>query len=724
MINKRTDINKLIKNWEFLLLVAVILTIIVYAFCSTPFMQETQLKMLDNLFRLDPTPAKADSNIVLIAIDDYSLDFFNENEISWPWPRSFYGFAMDYFTDAGARSVIFDMQFYEADIDREETYAWETDASFADALKRNGNTFLGSQLLVDSTFIHTKIIASSCDVSGQYPYSNAFKGLRAPIDTLLKTNKAIGVINASPDSDGVIRRINLLSKLNNIILPQMSLQVVLHQETIEKKITIGKNKLQVGKREIPFNKYGKYLINWYGRTADRQPFAIYPLRAVIVSASAMLNGNEPIIDPSIFTDKHIIIGATAAGLLDLKTNPYTKIMPGMEIWATTLSNFINEDYITILPEWVNLMLTLIMIFFVMYFVTNLPAKKANLLVLIMMVISILSSLFLWKYYRIILDSVIPLTGFIFSYLLVNTVSYLLEGKSRREIRKMFSRYINEEIILQLEENPDQIKLGGAEIDATVLYTDIYNFTTISENKSPTELVEDLNKYFETLVEIVFNNFGLLDKYTGDGIMALFGAPIPRPDHALLACKAAVAHKQYRKELKKKKNLTMVEQLHLKTRTGINSGKLIAGNIGSDRRMDYTAIGDTVNLAARLEGVNKIYETNIIISEFTYEHVKDEFLCRELDSLRVKGRSQPTKIFEVIASFEGRKDKNKPQWIELYEEALNLYRKGDLQEAGNIFDELADEPINDRASGVMLKRCMYLMEFPPVEWDGILTLEVK
>ena len=207
-------------------------------------------------------------------------------------------------------------------------------------------------------------------------------------------------------------------------------------------------------------------------------------------------------------------------------------------------------------------------------------------------------------------------------------------------------------------------------------------------------------------------------------MALFGAPIYRPDHASLACHAAIAHQQYREKLKHKQNLSSVEQFHLKTRTGINSVKLIAGNIGSDRRMDYTAIGDTVNLAARLEGVNKIYETNIIISEFTYQHVKDEFLCREMDSLRVKGRSQSTKIYEIIASFENMENRQKPEWILLYEEALGFYRDGDWQRAGNIFQELADEPVNDKASAVMLKRCMYLMEFPPAKWDGILTLEVK
>lgn len=724
MLQNTINIAKDIKKWQFLLLAALVVTALVYAFCSIPFMQETEYKLLDHRFRLDPQPAKADSNIVLIAIDDYSLDFFRDNGISWPWPRSFYRFAMDYFTAAGAASVIFDMQFYEADIDREETYAWETDAAFAAAIQKNGNVFLGSQLLIDSTFVHAGIEKSSVELLGSYPFSVHFRGLRAPLDTLLVSMQALGIINAVPDNDGVIRRISLLSRLNDLILPQMPLQVLIQAEAGTAELIIKKNKLLIGKRQIPFDAEGKYLINWYGQTSERQAFAAYPFRTVIASASALINELEPVLAPEVFAGKHIIIGATAAGLLDLKTNPFSKIMPGMEIWANTLSNFINEDHITIVPVYWNLLITLLLIFWIMYFVTNLSARRANFFTLLLLFFVVALNFLLWKYFRILLNFILPITGFIISYLLINTVSYLLEGKSRREIRKMFSRYINEEIILQLEANPDQIKLGGAEIDATVLYTDIYNFTTISENKTPSELVEDLNHYFEKLVDIIFKNFGLLDKYTGDGIMAIFGAPIYRSDHASLACHAAIAHQQYRQELKLKTELTAVDLLHLKTRTGINSGKLVAGNIGSDRRMDYTAIGDTVNLAARLEGVNKIYETNIIISEFTYEHVKDEFLCRELDSLRVKGRSQPTRIYEVISAYEKMNGKSKPEWIELYEEALNLYRKADWQKAGNIFQNLAGAPWEDKASLVMLKRCMYLMEFPPVEWDGILNLEVK
>jgi adenylate cyclase len=669
-------------------------------------MQETELKLLDYRFRLDPIPERADTSIVLVAIDDFSLDFFSENGISWPWPRSFYCYAVDYFTSAGARSVIFDMQFYEPDIDREETYAEETDGMFADAIENSGCIYLGSQLLLDSTFVHPYVSNSTIPIDDNFEPEITFSGIRAPIDPFITTARSIGIINAVPDNDGVIRRSPLLFKLNEMILPQMAFKVWLDQIENDKKIQTSNRELRIGNYMIPLDGNGKYLVNWYGRNA----FTTYSFRAVISSASAVLNGQPPVLSPVIFKDKHIIIGATAAGLYDLKTNPYSKVMPGMDIWATALGNFVNKDFINILPPWINFVFTLLVIFCIFFLVTNLKPKKANILVLLVLVLLVGINLILWK------------TNI--SYLLVNMISYLLEGRSKREIRRIFTRYLNKEVIQQLEEDPQQVKLGGEEIEATVLYTDIYDFTSLSEKKTPSELVESLNDYFEKLIEFVFKFNGLLDKYTGDGIMALFGAPIPRDDHAILACRTAYAHKKFREDLMRKEKLTPDEKLHLKTRIGMNSGLLVAGNIGSEKRMDYTAIGDTVNLASRLEGVNKIYQTNIVLSESTYNLVKEEFLCRELDSLRVKGKKEPTKIFELIDVFAELETKKKPDWIQQYEEALNIYRKGDWQEAGNILMELAREPFNDKASQVLLTRCKYLLEFPPRKWDGILTLEVK
>ncbi|MCD4796839.1 MAG: adenylate/guanylate cyclase domain-containing protein [Candidatus Cloacimonetes bacterium] len=709
-------LSKLYKKWYILIPVAAVLTVLVFLVCSISFIQETEYKFLDSRFKLNPVPQKADTNIVIIAIDDYSLDFFSENGISWPWPRSFYGYTVDYFTSAGARSIIFDMQFYEPDIDREETYAEETDGMFANAIENNGNVYLGTQLLLDSTYIHPELIKFSIPLKEKeklYKYN----GVRAPIDPFIQAARSIGIINSSPDGDGVVRRVSMLYRLNENIFPQMGFCVWLNQQDKTGKIKKSDRKIKINEIEIPVDKSGKYLLNWYGI----EPFTTYPFRAVIASASAVASGSEPILPLETFKDKHIIIGATAAGLMDLKTNPYSKVMPGMEIWATALSNFLNQDFIRVVPGWMNFLITFLVIFLILFSVTNLKPRKATILVLLILFFIVVMNFILWKNNRILLNFTMQFIGFIISYLLVNILSYLLEGKSKREIRKIFTRYLHADVISQLEDDPNQIQLGGEEIDATVLYTDIYNFTTLSESKKPKELVEDLNKYFEKLVEMVFNNSGLLDKYTGDGIMALFGAPISRPDHAILACKSAFAHKKYCEDLMRKEKLSPDEKLHLQTRIGINSGLFVAGNIGSEKRMDYTAIGDTVNLAARLEGVNKIYQTNIIMSESTYNHIKEIFLCRELDSLRVKGKTKPTRIFELIAEYDG---KAIPDWIEEYKKALEMYRNGNWQEAGSIFMELSKQPFEDTASKIMLARCKYLLEIPPVKWDGILTLEVK
>ncbi len=717
-------LTKLYKKWYFLFLFALLLSFVVLWFTNSQFLIETELKLLDYRFRFDPIPEKADSNIVLVVIDDSSLDYFAKYGISWPWPRTFHGYALDYFSQAGSKAVVFDILFYEPDIEREETFAEETDGYFAETIAECGNVYLGAQLRRDELKSAPEIARSAVKLSGEYPFKHNYEGLRSPIETFLQTNCKIGLVDAFPDPDGVIRRIPALGKVNDTVLPQMALKVWLDLVARSDSIYAKSKKLIVENEQIPLDEDGNYLINWYGEYEKDQPFTAYPFRAVISSASALKQGLQPTILLSAFQDKFVIIGVTAAGLFDLKTSPYDKIMPGMQIWATLLSNYINQDFIRPLPPIINFIITFIIIFCVVFLITNLPARQANLIVFSMLATIFLLNIILWKTDRILMNLLMPVIGFLLAYLIINTISYLLEGRSKRQIRKLFSRYLDENVILQLEENPEQIKLGGEEIAATVLYTDIYDFTTISENIAPSQLVTDLNLYFEKLIEFIFRYDGLLDKYTGDGIMALFGAPIERSDHALLACRSANAHRLYRKELSYKTDLTLMERFHLGTRTGINSGLLVAGNIGGETRMDYTAIGDTVNTAARLESVNKIFRTNIIISESTHDLVKEEFVCRELDSLKVKGRNQPTNIFELICSRTEGPDQRTQDRIGKYETALNLYRSGNWQQAAEIFAELRKDPFNDPASEVLLTRCRYLLESPPKDWDGVIKLEVK
>ena len=710
------DVVQIYKKWYVLLIAAFIITTISYLIGTTGFFKEVELKFTDYRFRLDPVPAKADSNIVIVAIDDGSIDFFAKNGIPWPWPRSYYGYIIDYFTRSNAKAVFFDVIFDSADTEREETSSEQTDGDFANAMKNNRNVFLATKLTEDSTKVSPVLNNFSLNIYGEkYPFENIYLGLREPIDVLLNATKSVGVINVIPDRDGVIRKVPILQKVKNNILPQLAFSVFLNQRT--DSLFIQKKHLVLDTLSIPIDKNGQYLVNWYAENA----FKYYPFQAVIQSASAVYSGNTPLIPPDVFKDKYIIIGATASGLNDLRATPISSFLPGMEIWTTILSNFIHQDFVKVVPIWFTLMFTLIICFLANFTITHFPMKQSNFLLFLLLAFITLLNYFLWKNNRILLNFIIPIMGFVLSYGFYVTISYLVEGKAKAEIKKIFTRYLSPDVIDELEKHPHNVELGGKEIEATVMFSDIYDFTTYSEGKTPTEVVKNLNEYFDKLTNFVLDNDGLLDKYTGDGIMALFGVPIFRKDNALIACKAAIAHKKYCQEISKKKNLTVSEQLHLGTRLGINTGSIIAGNIGSIRRMDYTAIGDAANAASRLEGVNKFYKTDIIISESTYELVKNDVICRDLDIVRVKGKTLPTKIYQLIDEKNGN---SKPEWIVQYEQALEMYRNAKWKEAIKIFEKLANAPLEDKPSKVMLDRCMKLRKTNPKNWDGVLTLETK
>jgi adenylate cyclase len=271
-------------------------------------------------------------------------------------------------------------------------------------------------------------------------------------------------------------------------------------------------------------------------------------------------------------------------------------------------------------------------------------------------------------------------------------------------------------------DPEKLKLGGEKKDLTVLFSDIRGFTSISEHMTPERLVKFLNEYLTKMTDMVFKYDGLLDKYMGDAIMAIWGAPLDQSDHPLRACYTA---------------LEMVEELHLlqhKWATegmprlnigiGINAGPMVVGNMGSERRFDYTVMGDSVNLGSRLEGLNKLYGTNIIISEMTYERVREEILGRELDLVRVKGKDQPVKIYELLS----RRAKTLPEQKALAEEfqaALGEYRNRNWETARKIFQSILERYPEDGPGRLYVERCQTLEKTPPPEdWDGVYTMTTK
>ncbi|HOQ80949.1 MAG TPA: adenylate/guanylate cyclase domain-containing protein [Candidatus Cloacimonadota bacterium] len=712
-------IIKRFKKWYVLLFFAFIIAVLSYSLQYFEFFKLVEIKTLDLRFKRFPLEAQADSSIVLVAIDNSSLIYAKDNGVMWPWSRDFYAYITNFMAYEGAKAVLYDIQFYEPDYDRLNISSEESDNSFAYALQNYNNVILGVQYGQDSLHVPADINRFAIPVLDRNKsYAARVNGARFPIEQFRNSVSMLGGINIQPDDDGVIRRVPLFYQLHDLFVPQISFIAAYRTKNMG-ALVFNNHILQIDSQDIQLDNNDNYQINWYGKGGSEGVFKYIPFKSVIQSAAALEYGEEPSIEPGFFKDKYIIIGATADGLMDLKTSPYTKIMPGMEIWATILSNLLNNHYIYYLPNLILFIYIFFISFIILYSFVKLKATFSNLIVLTLLTFSIVGISFLWKY-RIYLNLIVPIIAIIISYLTIVFISYIMEGKSKKEIRRVFTRYLHPDIIATLIDNPDQVEMGGEEIEATVMFSDIYNFTTFSEGKHPKDLVKDLNEYFTAITNIILDNNGLLDKYTGDGLMAIFGAPIPRKDHAYLACKSAILHKKFAEALSKETN-SASSLFHQNTRLGINSGTFVAGNIGSEKRMDYTAIGDAVNLSARLEGVNKIYKTKIIISESSYLFVKDDFVCRELDYLRVKGKTEPTRIYELIDFMD---KKENYQWIDTYRRALSLYRQGEFQNAKEIFDTLTMPEAYDEASATMSKRCSFLLENPPHDWDGILTLLEK
>lgn len=720
-------INKLLKNFKkpvVILFFSMIIALVSFSLKFIPYFQQLELSAIDIRFKEFPLSEKADSSIVLVAIDNSSLQYAQEFDIQWPWPREFYALITDYLAEKGAKAVLYDIQFYESDYNRADLSASDSDNRFAESLNSYRNTILGVQLSPDSSLIPNDIERFTLKIDGKLDnYTPQMSGAQFPISLLREKVDYLGVINIQPDDDGVIRRCPLFYKLNHHYLPQMSFNAYLqsiNQDNVQQtNLRFDNHTLFINNKAVKLDHSNNYLINWYGNGGVEGVFKYLPIKSLIQSASANMYGNQPVISDQFFKDKFVIIGATADGLMDLKTSPYSKVMPGMEIWATILSNFNNNHHIRFIPDLFLFITLLLLSFLVSWIFVRLKSLYANLLIIALLLITIFSIMSLWQF-RIYFNLVIPVIVLLLSYLFIVFVSYMIEGRSKKEIRQIFTRYLHPDIIETLIKNPDQIDMGGEEIEATVMFSDIYNFTTYSEGKHPKQLVQDLNEYFTTITNIILDHNGLLDKYTGDGLMAVFGAPLPRTDHAFLACKAAVLHKKFAQQIAMKSN-SPASFFHLNTRLGINSGILVAGNIGSEKRMDYTAIGDPVNLSARLEGVNKVFKTQIIISESTWKFVQNDFVCRELDYLRVKGKTEPTRIYELI---DEHNSLTSYDWINDYLEALHLYREGKFDRAKYQFEKLFLSVIKDNASATMAERCDYLIKNPPENWDGILSLNIK
>ncbi|MDR4474050.1 MAG: adenylate/guanylate cyclase domain-containing protein, partial [Nitrospira sp.] len=461
-------------------------------------------------------------------------------------------------------------------------------------------------------------------------------GVKLPIPVLAQQARGLGVINLSADADGPTRRIPMLGQVNGQFVPHLSLAVARYLLGAD-GISVKEGRGQIGSAGVPLDNDGRLLIRWHGSLEATYHVRKYSIGSVLQAFAQQQKGERPALDATIFKDKIVFIAGTAAGLYDLRVTPFSSATPGVLIHMAALDNLLHGQGLQAAPSWLFLTVLLLLCLtsagaFMLF--RSYPVKFGVTLGLAVAYYGLVAHAF--EGHARWLELVVPEVALALTFGTAATVEYITEGKQRRLMRAAFDKYMSSEVVEEIMRHPEAIKLGGEQREISILFSDIAGFTTISEKMSPEDLVALLNRYLSAMTTIIKTTHrGNVNKSLGDGILALFGAPLHDPKHASLACYAAL---DCQAELARLRRIWVEEGLpEIGARIGINSGPCIVGNMGSEERMEYTVTGDSVNLASRLEGASKYYDTLILVGQRTAELAKNDVEVREIDLLRVKGK---------------------------------------------------------------------------------------
>jgi adenylate cyclase len=438
-----------------------------------------------------------------------------------------------------------------------------------------------------------------------------------------------------------------------------------------------------------------------------------------------LHDRQHAIPKGSLKDKIVIVGATAIALGDAKVTPFDPVYPGVEIQATVIDNILHNNLLS-KPEWILPFEWVYFMFLGIFLTLVYPRMKPVIGVAVFALVAVGQfgiSHWMFVYEGIWVTDVFPFLENIFIFSSLTIYGYLTERKERNFIENTFGKYMSPKVVDKLLEDPSGLNLGGEEKELTAFFTDLREFTTFSEKLSAEELVNLLNEYLTEMTEILLKHEGTLDKYDGDAIKAFFGAPVYFKDHAKRACWVAIEMQEKLAILRKK--WAKEKRPELSMRIGVNTGMIVVGNMGSKNRMNYGMNGDAVNLAARLEGANKAYGTSTLISESTYEQARDFIEAREIDHIRVVGRSKPTRIYELLGK-KGFMDISILKISPLYRRGYKFYKEGKWKEAITYFEKALKELPEDGPSLTLLKRCQLLQKDSKMEkdWDGVYSFSVK
>jgi adenylate cyclase len=700
-----TAIGDGVRKWLVISTVSFALSLVLYL---SGLLAGFEFKAYD-LFSRSLNPRTSAGDIVIVAVDQRSIDVLSGQAVTWPWPRQMYAPIFGYLSQADA--VFFDVLTTEP-----SSYGVEDDTLLARALKKANNVYLPlflSQNASETDRAAQDFLAGVALPRNAPQPSLFYRSVILSIPEIRDSCRGGGNVAITPDADGVYRGVPLNFGVHGKNLPQFVLGYLLAKGAV----TPDREGFKADGTRLPLVD-DRLLLRFF---RSEQPFLVIPAVKLIQSFIDEQEGRKPALDRSFFKGKKVFIGLTAAGLYDLKPTAVSSISTGVLVHATALDNLLHRNWMTPLPRVCVILFMLVICLAVSYFILthfSLPANLAFISCAAAVTLGVPAVLFANGVY---LQITPPLVTLVFSALMAAAYSYATEGKERRFVRRTFSQYMDETIVRHILKNPELIRPGGRRKRVTVFFLDIAGFTPIAENLPAEETAAILHTLLNAFTEVVIRNKGVIDKYIGDSIMAFWGAPLETDRDEENACRAALecldALAEINREFRRK------GLAEIAVRIGIHSGEAVVGNLGSDRLFDYTVVGDTVNLASRLESANKMFRTRILVSADTFERTGDTFLARELGLVAVKGKSQPVMVYEILAT-AGTHDAVNEEKAVIHQEALALYYGKHWRDAVRLFDRLLELDPGDGPAAWYRGRCesMEASERLPDEWQVIIMKE--
>ncbi len=682
-------------------------------------------------------PVSTTGSLVIVDIDEKSLRRYGQ----WPWSRDIMAKLIENLRDYGAGIIGLDIVFAEAD---------RTSRSF-DKESNESCPDLNDKLLA-------KAVASS-PVVGGYFFSFDFnttdapsipavfiekglseeryifepKGVRLNIKCIQDSFYSTGFFNTMPDSGGMIRFVPLLMRYNDILYPSLALEMIRIYSGTERVVVrnshTGVDSIQLGDAVIPTDRFARILVNYRGGAKHFK----------YLSAADVIDRK---VNASDLEGKFVLVGTSAIGLADLRPTPMDSVVPGVEIHANIIDNILRGDIISFSHNRelldIAIILTTVALSALLFYLV--PAW-----LIVPLFVSTLYGMYRFFYHMffdqgLCLNILMPLVGMLATVLVILLLRFLFVSLQEKRLKNAFAQKVSPAVMSDILKNRSSNLLEPKDKEVTIFFSDIRSFTTISETLGdPVEVINLLNEYLTPMVDSIVKHQGTIDKFIGDAIMAYWNAPIDVPNHADEAVRCALDQigtldkiNEIIRSRNEKIYLKVVERLNemsldrpgstamISIGAGIHTGEVTIGEMGSIGRSDYTIIGDNVNLASRLEGLCKYYGVSIIISESTKRALRGDYMIRELDLVRVKGKREAVSIYQVLS------DEMNGSEMELYESALSVYRKADFLAACKIFDELSHtgEPHSVKLYDLYRKRCEKLAKMDIKTFDGIYDFKTK